>query len=308
MTGPVRSTRAASDAHRKGAGNAANRLPLTEKARHRPGTFPGARRVLSGGTMASSDSTSTSPHSHRHRHRHPHPHARSPRLHALRLPARSGGLVALAMGAAGAIGWISFAILLPACGDYAPPDVANYGPPNSLGQKVPGTPPGEDAGSSAPPPSSGSGGGDSGAVTGGDGGAPAAPAVACVTAGGTLVAPATCSVSWKTDIYPKMQNGGAWNCASASCHGAGSVTQPVLSGTTEASFYTVLANYTGTVASGTGAGQTYINPCSTDPTKSEFVCNTQASGACGAAAMPLGAPVASPTAIATWVACGAPEN
>jgi hypothetical protein len=258
------------------------------------------------GSPRSASRSSSRSRSHSHSHSHSHSRSSSREL-GLRLRGRSR-LLALATGTAAAIGWISFATALSACGNYAPPDVANYGPPNSLGQKVPGTPQSEDSGSSAAPPSGGSGGGADSGVAPADGGAPAAAAVACVTAGGTLVAPATCSVSWKTDIYPKMQSGGAWNCASASCHGPGSVTQPVLSGTTEASFYNVLANYTGTVLSGTGAGQTYFNPCSTDPTKSEFVCNTQSSGACGAAAMPLGAPIASTTAIATWVACGAPEN
>ncbi len=192
------------------------------------------------------------------------------------------------------------------CGNYTPPDVANYGPPNGLNQKNPAAPPSEDAGSSSTttPPANEDGGGGSGGTSTGEGGTTPTATYACVSAGGTLLTPGTCSVSWKTDIYPKMESGGAWNCASASCHGAGSVTQPVLAGTTEQSFYTALANYTGT----TSAGLPYFNPCSTDPTKSEFACNTASSNACGAAAMPLGAPIADTSAISTWVACGAPEN
>ena len=73
-------------------------------------------------------------------------------------------------------------------------------------------------------------------------------------------------------------------------------------------FYTTLANYKGTVTSGTQAGQTYFNPCSTDPGQSTFVCNLKPTGYCGSLGMPLGITVANPGPIATWVACGAPEN
>ena len=74
----------------------------------------------------------------------------------------------------------------------------------------------------------------------------------------------------------------------------------------QSAFYTTLANFTQTVTTGTGAGQPYINPCSTNPTLSEFVCNTQSTGPCGLAGMPLGTPIADAGAITTWVACGAP--
>jgi hypothetical protein len=187
-----------------------------------------------------------------------------------------------------------------ACGNYDPPDVAKYGPPNGLNQKV----------ASAPPPSNDAGtpGNDAGTppASGGDSGPAPGSNLACVLAGGTLVASTTCSVSWSKDLYPKMQSGGAWNCAGSSCH-ASAGTPPTLSGDAHA-FYTTLANYTATVTSGAQAGQPYFNPCSTDPTKSTFVCNLEPTGYCGALGMPLGASVADPTSIATWVGCGAPEN
>jgi hypothetical protein len=51
----------------------------------------------------------------------------------------------------------------------------------------------------------------------------------------------------------------------------------------------------------------YINPCSTDPTKSSFLCDTLPTGACGDT-MPLGTGLADAGTLATWIACGAPEN
>jgi hypothetical protein len=194
-----------------------------------------------------------------------------------------GGLFALMAGLASST----------ACGNYDPPDVAKYGPPNGLNQKVANAPPA--ATDSGTPPASG-----------GDSGPAAGPTYACVVAGGTLVPATTCSVSWSKDLFPKMQSGGAWNCAGSSCHASAS-TPPVLTGDAHA-FYTTLANYTGTVTSGAQAGQPYFNPCSTDPTKSTFVCNLQPTGFCGMLGMPLGTPVANPAPIATWVGCGAPEN
>jgi hypothetical protein len=181
-----------------------------------------------------------------------------------------------------------------ACTNYEPPDVANYGPPNGLSQKVANA-----------PPSDGGAGSSSGGSTG-DSGTPGASNVACVTAGGSIVSDAGCSVSWSKDLFPKFQSGGAWNCAGSSCHG-GASTPPTLTGDAHA-FYTTLANYKGTVTSGTQAGQTYFNPCSTDPGQSTFVCNLKPTGYCGSLGMPLGITVANPGPIATWVACGAPEN
>jgi hypothetical protein len=190
-----------------------------------------------------------------------------------------------------------------ACSNYVPPDVANYGPPNGLTGKTPAAPSG--GGSSG-----GGGSGSSGSSSGGssDDAGPGSQGAYCVTTlGQTLVTATTCSVSWSNDLYPKMQSGGAWNCASSACHGTSQA--PVLTGTAD-SFYTTLESYTGTVSSGAGAGQPYINPCSTDPTKSEFVCNTQTMGFCGLAGMPLGLTItpAGLADIATWVGCGAPQN
>jgi hypothetical protein len=185
-----------------------------------------------------------------------------------------------------------------ACSNYEPPDVANYGPPNGIDGKTPNSP--SASGTSTPPSS----GGDGGAASGGEGGTPAV-SYAC---GAPIAQTTPCSVSWKADIYPKMVAGGTWNCAgTGACHA--SATQPVLAGDAH-SFYTTLANYTGTTTNAPYASEPYLNPCSTDPAKSTFVCNTQATTPCGLAGMPLGQPIAAAglTAISTWVACGAPEN
>ena len=55
----------------------------------------------------------------------------------------------------------------------------------------------------------------------------------------------------------------------------------------------------------------YINPCSTDKTKSGIACNLYATGYCGVQ-MPLGGTPATPQAdidkIEQWLACGSPNN
>src|ERR1700723_2169230 len=92
-----------------------------------------------------------------------------------------GGLCVVVVGVGAAL----------ACGNYVPPDVANYGPPNGL-KDTPDPPPGDGSGSTGTSPPAEE---DAGAP--GEGGAPAAAAVACVKAGGTLVASTNCAVSWK---------------------------------------------------------------------------------------------------------------
>ena len=84
-----------------------------------------------------------------------------------------------------------------------------------------------------------------------------------------------------------------------------------MTGTTATSFYAALANYN--LSSDTPPAP-YVNPCSIDPTKSGISCNTigaTTAGVCGQS-MPLGAAQGVGTAdeakIATWVACGAPNN
>jgi hypothetical protein len=198
---------------------------------------------------------------------------------------------------------LSVAGLVAACADPTPPDVATYGPPNGLSGKE-GQLPG--------PPDEGDGGGGTGSSsgtssgTGSSSGATAQYLCQQQTPGATLADPdGGCSVSFTTDLFPKMQAGGTWNCASPAngCHG--NLQAPLLTTNTATAFYTTLANF----ALGDDKGVPYINPCSTDPTKSGFACNVASTGTCGIL-MPSGAAMAAAdqTAVATWVACGAPLN
>lgn len=121
---------------------------------------------------------------------------------------------------------------------------------------------------------------------------------------GTPVDAGTCSVSYATDIWPKMQ--GTWHCSDATCHGA-NVNQPTMLDNADDA-YAVLQAYK------IGA-RPYLDPCSIDPDASSFVCNVS-NPFCGTAQMPypnntLGTgPMAGSdlTLVETWVQCGAPKN
>lgn len=120
---------------------------------------------------------------------------------------------------------------------------------------------------------------------------------------GTPVDAGTCSVSYNTDIWSKMS--GSWHCSDAKCHG-GTAYQPQLDNADDA--YNNMMTYM-------IGGKPYINPCSTNPDASAFVCNISAPN-CGTAQMPfpdntLGSgPMsgADLTQVTTWVQCGAPKN
>jgi hypothetical protein len=130
---------------------------------------------------------------------------------------------------------------------------------------------------------------------GGDGGA------TC----GMVVDAGACSVSYATQIWPKMS--GTWHCSDANCHGA-MVNEPYnLDNATDA--------YNNLMAFMQINNVPYINPCSTSPDASAFLCNVQ-SPACGSAQMPfpdstLGSGPMSTSdvqLVQTWVECGAPMN
>ena len=106
-------------------------------------------------------------------------------------------------------------------------------------------------------------------------------------------------MSWSTDIFPLMQ--GTWGCTSTTCHGGASDT-PFMTGSASA-VYASLAEYT------TLDSLPFVNPCSTDPAESTFVC-ALTPGGCG-----ILMPEAPGTMtdggveeISTWVSCGAPQN
>jgi hypothetical protein len=121
---------------------------------------------------------------------------------------------------------------------------------------------------------------------------------------GTAVDAGACSVSYSGMIWPKMQ--GTWHCSDATCHG-GTSYQPKLDTAQDA--YDNLMAYK-------ISGKPYIDPCSTDPDASAFVCNVQSPFTCGLGQMPfpnatLGSgPMSSGdvSLVQTWVQCGAPNN
>ncbi len=129
--------------------------------------------------------------------------------------------------------------------------------------------------------------------TGGDGG----------TSCGTPVDGGACTVSYATDIWPKMQT--AWHCSDAKCHG-GTSYQPQLDSADNA-YANLMAYKIGTKA--------YLNPCSIDPDASAFICNIS-NPFCGTGQMPfpdntLGSGPMSGgdlTLVTTWIQCGAPKN
>ena len=198
--------------------------------------------------------------------------------------------------------------VMMACGDTEPPDVPAYGPPNGIPSSGPNPPPMTGSSGSS---YGGSSGGSSGSGSGGSGsGGTAGPQFACQTAGETLVEAGACSVSWTNDIFPQVfaASAGISACTATvgGCHGLSQ--PPVMTGNASA-VYTTLANSTSiTGLSNVAAATPFINPCSTDPTKSSLYCSTQVTGGCGIAAMPPGTGVPDASAILTWVQCGAPLN
>ena len=132
-----------------------------------------------------------------------------------------------------------------------------------------------------------------------EGGTSADGGLAC----GTPVDAGACSVSYTNDIWAKMSTD--WHCSDAKCHG-GTSYQPQLD-TADDAYNNLMAYKIGTRA--------YLNPCSTDPDASAFVCNIS-QPACGTAQMPFpdntlnSGPMSGGdlTLVTTWIQCGAPKN
>lgn len=136
--------------------------------------------------------------------------------------------------------------------------------------------------------------------TGGDTSAP----FACVTAGGTLVdGGATCPVSFKNDILPAFA---ASTCAQAACHGGKTpLNEPRIDPAEPEAIYPIFA-----VFKMSAGNLPYINPCSTDKTKSGIACNLYATGTCGVK-MPQGGTQMDQAVIdkiEQWLTCGSPNN
>lgn len=157
-----------------------------------------------------------------------------------------------------------------------------FGAPNALaGQKQPG-----------PSSQSGADGQQQGATP------------ECVKSGGQLLDAGTCTVSFKTNILPAFQ---AANCQTAgSCHGGQSPpNQPRIDPADGPGMWNEFAAF----KISNPATIPYINPCSTDATKSTIACNVNKAAPCGSLMPPgLGLPPNVVADIETWLKCGAPNN
>jgi hypothetical protein len=187
------------------------------------------------------------------------------------------GLLLLAMVAAG-VGAVSVACTA----EVSDP---RYGPPGGLRN------------SQLPSPATGSGTGT--------GTAPTSTPEGGTGEGG--VNPASCTVKFSTDIYPSMQQGGTWKCASTNgCHGGAGAPSVTIDPNNAATAYTTLSKYTAT------GGKPYFNANSTDPNASAVTCNL--AGQCGGQMPPPGnaaggaADPATEAKLKTWLQCGAPNN
>ncbi len=163
----------------------------------------------------------------------------------------------------------------------------NYGGPNALvGEKQPPT--------SSELAKGSSGGGEGGASSGG-------ATIFCVKQGGTLVDGGTCAVSWSKDLAPAFGAIGGKSCSDPTCHGT--AYQPNFDLANASGAYSILANFP------LSNGTVYLNPCSTDPTKSSIECNLAATNPCGTK-MPQDhqLPPDVLTKIDTWVKCASPNN
>jgi len=175
-------------------------------------------------------------------------------------------------------------------------DDPNYGAPNSLaGQKQPGS---SQELTTTTGSSGGSGEGGTGSSSGG-------ADIACVKAGGTLLADAgACAVSFKTDVLGALGNASP-ACSLPSCHGGTTPPNPPRIDPGDPG-----AMYTEFVAFKLSNGAPYINPCSTDPTTAGLECNLAATGGCGTH-MPQGGqidPAVISGKIDAWLKCGSPNN
>jgi hypothetical protein len=106
-------------------------------------------------------------------------------------------------------------------------------------------------------------------------------------------------VSWAAEIYPSLTGAGDWKCATGGCHGsnASSNTPPLIDPTSAQTAYQTCLN------------TQLLNPSNTtDPERTQLyaLVNSQAMPPAGSVGTP--ATQAELTALATWIACGSPDN
>jgi hypothetical protein len=105
-------------------------------------------------------------------------------------------------------------------------------------------------------------------------------------------------VSWAVDIYPQLLPTGHWQCTGGTCHASGSngSTQPFIDGSSATAAYT------------TCVSSRVISPGDTKPFDTELY------SLLSSKAMPLTATGAQDAtqaeldSLASWIACGSPDN
>lgn len=134
--------------------------------------------------------------------------------------------------------------------------------------------------------------------TASDGSAGDAPR--CVAEGSALVDGGACSVSFKTILTAFKVAG----CHAASCHGTATpLNEPRIDPDDPDATWMELTTFK------LSNGEAYVNPCSTEPSRSAISCNVNAATSCGAVMPPsVGLPSDVVASIDAWLTCGAPNN
>lgn len=127
----------------------------------------------------------------------------------------------------------------------------------------------------------------------------------CGGEGGSAGDGGPCSVSWKTDIYPRMVGPDGWQCATSTCHAPANKQAPAIDPMDPTMAHTALLAYKMTRSKQT---LNYIDT-SGDPSKSSIECNL--GGGCNPT-MPSGngkpLTLAERCQLHAWLLCGAPDN
>jgi hypothetical protein len=210
----------------------------------------------------------------------------------------------LALGAA-----VIGGLVVGACGGESD---TTFGPPNGLVNQRPPAP-GTATGSSSGSSSGGSSGSSSGSSSGGSSGASSSGGSSGSSSGGADggssggtdggTTTQSCTVSWKTQVFPLFESTGGGTCGTSACHGGASA--PTILDNDPATTYTNLSKYSIN-------GKTLIVPADTNPADGTLECNLgMVTPVCGLQQMPQPPGAlnsAQRTTIDTWVRCGAPNN
>ncbi|HEY8088246.1 MAG TPA: hypothetical protein VIF09_10385 [Polyangiaceae bacterium] len=206
-----------------------------------------------------------------------------------------------------AIGALTLVGVAAACGGEVDP---TYGPPNGLDKVQPPTPGNgstSSGGSTSGGSSSGSSSSGSSGTTSSSGGTTSSsgghPADGGASSGGDGQVTQSCTVSWKTNVFPLFESTGAGTCGNAACHGG--TNPPTVVDNDPATTYKNFSVYNIN-------GKPVFKTGDANPSDSTIECDLGIqTPICGIAAMPEAPGVlaaADRTTIDTWVKCGAPNN